>query len=311
MQGARSRRFDGAVDQHVSQEFDVSDPNQTPPDNPRQLYEGFGYRARKQLGQHFLIDAGILHEIATLADIRQGDRVLEIGAGCGTLTLVLLQRGAEVDAVELDDNAVEYLEERLVPHFPLELYGESALDVDYGEIFDSTPVSWKVVANLPYQVAAKILFRLFEYTERIEEMTLMFQKEVAQCIVAEPGDSDYGRLSLMSKLYSDVHLPMILPQDSFVPPPKVESAIVQFRPVPGSRIDDDALRDAFARIVKAAFQARRKTLANGLKALGCDKSLVEETLEALDLKQKIRPQRVGFEDFVALAQVLLDRGELD
>lgn len=286
-------------------------PSESPPNNPRELYDDFGYRARKQLGQHFLVDAGILHEIVTLADVRHQDRVLEIGAGCGTLTLVLLQRGAEVDAVELDDNAVDYLRDRLVPHFPLQLHADSALSVDFDEIFGDLPIPWKVVANLPYNVAAKILFRLFEHTDRIEAMTLMFQKEVAQRIVAEPGDSDFGRLSLMAQLHSDVHLAMVLPPDAFVPAPKVESAVVQFRPVPGTRIDDDAVRKGFARIVKAAFQARRKTLANGLKALGCDKELVESTLAAMDINTKIRPQRVGFDEFVELADTLIEAGEIE
>lgn len=285
-------------------------PDETLPSNPRELYDDFGFQARKNLGQHFLTDAGILHEIVTLADIRHGDRVLEIGAGCGTLTLVLLQRGAEVDAVELDDNAVDYLEKRLAPHFPLKIHAESALRVDLEKLLGETPVPWKVVANLPYNIASKILFRLFEHTDRIEEMTLMFQKEVAYRLVAEPGDSEFGRLTLMAQLYSDLHLAMILPQDAFVPAPEVESAVVQFRMIPGTRIEDDELREAFERIVKAAFQARRKTLANGLDALGCDKSLVEETLEALDLNTKIRPQKVGFQEFAQLAQVLLEKGEL-
>ncbi len=277
----------------------------TPPGTPRQLYDDFGYRARKQLGQHFLIDAGILNEIVTLADIRRDDRVLEIGAGCGTLTLVLLQRGAEVDAVELDDNAVEYLEGKLAEHFPLNLHHDSALSIDLGELFAQTPLPWKVVANLPYNIASKILFRLFEHTERIEEMTLMFQKEVAHRIVAQPGDSEFGRLTLMSKLYSDVHLAMTLPPGAFRPPPKVDSAVVQFRPIDGTRIKDEELRGAFERIVKAAFQARRKTLANGLKAMGCDKSRVEEALDQMGLNTKIRPQKVGFEQFVGLAEALV------
>lgn len=281
-----------------------------PPQSPRQLYDAFAHRAKKQLGQHFLVDAEILHEIATVADVRDGDRILEIGPGCGTLTLVLLQRGAEVDAIELDSDAVVFLEDQLMEHFPLRLHRGSALDVDLDELMGSTPVPWKVVANLPFNVASKVLFRLFEQRSRIEEMTLMFQKEVAQRITAEPGDSSYGRLTLMARLYSDVHLAMTLPPEKFRPVPKVESAVVRFRPIQNTRIPDDQLREDFDRIVRAAFQARRKTLANGLAALGCDKSLVEETLEKMELNPKIRPQRLSLEHFAQLAEVLRAKQQL-
>ncbi len=280
------------------------------PETPAELFHGYGRRARKQLGQHFLVDAQILHEIATLADIRPGEWVLEIGPGCGTLTLVLLQRGAKVEAIELDTNATSYLQERLEPHYPLEVREASALDIDLDEVLGKTEVPWKVVANLPYNIATKILFRLLEHHGGIEEMTLMFQKEVAHRIVAEVGDSDFGRLSLMVAMYADVHLAMTLPPDAFVPAPKVDSAVVQFHLHSQPRIEDEQVRKVFGRIVKAAFQSRRKTLANGLKSLGIDKGVVEEILEALELRPKIRPQRVSFENFAVLADVLIQKGEV-
>lgn len=139
----------------------------------------------------------------------------------------------------------------------------------------------------------------------------MFQKEVAERIVAEPGDSEFGFLTLMAQLHADVHLAMTLPPDAFKPAPKVHSAVVQFRPRDDSRIQDKALRDAFEKVTRAGFQARRKTLANGLKILGCDKALVESILEDLDLNTKIRPQRVSFEQFLSLAERLKEAGELE
>lgn len=288
-----------------------TEDNDAPPTSPVQLYRDFRHRAKKSLGQHFLTDPQILHEIVTLADIGVDDPVLEIGPGCGTLTLVLLQRGARVEAVELDRRAVEFLRQRLVPHFPLQIHSKSALDVDLDEIFEGTPIPWKVVANLPYNIAAKILFRLFEYGDLIEEMTLMFQREVADRLVAQPGDSEYGSLTLMARLYSDVHLAMTLPPGAFLPPPKVRSAVVQFRLVEGTRIADRRLRRSFERVVKAAFQHRRKTLANGLKSLGCDKELVETILEDLQLRSKIRPQKLSFEQFLELTKRLVEAGEIE
>ncbi len=280
------------------------------PKTPSELFHGYGRRARKQLGQHFLVDAQVLHEIATLADIRPDDQVLEIGPGCGTLTLVLLQRGATVEAIELDEQATSYLKKRLEGHFPLEVVQGSALNVDLEALLSAAEVPWKVVANLPYNVASKILFRLLDHHQRIEEMTLMFQKEVAHRIVAEVGDSDFGRMTLMVAMYADVHLAMTLPPGAFVPAPKVDSAVVQFRVREEPRIEEDKVRKAFGSIVKAAFQSRRKTLANGLKSLGIDKGVVEDTLEAMELRPKIRPQKVSFEEFAILADVLVQKGQI-
>lgn len=279
-----------------------------PPRGPEELFRRYDFRARKRFGQHFLVNSAILDELVTLADIRSQDRVLEVGPGCGTLTLVLLQRGAEINAIEIDRDAVAFLKEQLVPHFPLQLHSGSALDIDLGEILKSTALPWKVVANLPYNVGTKILFRLFECREHIEEMTLMFQREVADRLVATVGDSEYGALSLMAQLHSDVHLAMTLPSHAFIPAPKVTSAVVQFRLLPTTRIQDGDVRRVFRRIVKAAFQARRKTLANGMKMAGYDKGLVEDALVSLDLGKKVRPQRVGFEEFRDLAEILLDAG---
>ncbi len=285
--------------------------NSGPPATPGELYRRFDRPTRKRFGQHFILDPAILEEIATVADIRSDDRVLEIGPGCGTLTLILLQRGAQVDALEIDRDAVAFLRRHLEPHFPLSIHDGDALVVDLASILETTPLPWKVVANLPYNVGTRILFRLFEYDDHIEEMTLMFQREVADRIVARRGDSEFGALSLMSQLHGEVHRAMTLPPGAFVPPPKVDSAVVQFRLVAGTRIADDEVRRAFVRIVEAAFQMRRKTLANGLKAMGCDKSLVEQKLESLGLRPKVRPQRVGFDEFAELAAALLEEGEVE
>ena len=291
---------------------DSDRPNfERPPASPGQLFRAFDFRARKRFGQHFLIDSAILEEIVALADVREGDRILEVGPGCGTLTLVMLQRGAEVDAVEIDRDAVAFLQRILVPHFPLRIHEDSALSVDWPQFLSSTPLPWKVVANLPYNVATKILFELFDARVHIEEMTLMFQREVARRIVAEAGDSEYGRLSLMSRLYSDVHLAMTLPPGAFVPPPRVHSAVVQFRVLPETRVEDATIREAFEEVVKAGFRSRRKTLANGLAAAGFEKSVVETIVEAMGLPKKIRPQRIDFDGFVEIARRLVSAGQLD
>lgn len=276
-------------------------------ETPGDLFRAYEHRTKKRFGQHFLIDPSILDEIVSVADVSSGDPVLEIGPGCGTLSLMLMHRGAEVTAVELDRDAARFLEEALAPHYPFTLHHGDALEVDFKEVLATTPVPWKVVANLPYNVGTEVMFRLFEVSDRIESMTLMFQREVANRIVAEPGESGYGVLSLMAQLHSEVHLAMTLGPGAFVPPPRVHSSVVQFRPLEKTRIEDEGIRRVFKKIVRAAFQMRRKTLANGLKSLGCEKEEVEAILESLGLKAKIRPEKLSFQEFQGLAEALVER----
>ncbi|MFU8807115.1 MAG: 16S rRNA (adenine(1518)-N(6)/adenine(1519)-N(6))-dimethyltransferase RsmA, partial [Bradymonadaceae bacterium] len=161
---------------------------------------------------------------------------------------------------------------------------------------------FKIVANLPYNVATEIFFRLAEVGERWSVMVLMFQKEVARRMTARVGDSDYGVLSLMCQLHVDAEIVMNLPPGAFVPPPRVHSAVVRFRPLPGTRIENEEVRERFKRIVKGAFQARRKTFPNAVKGLGLDRERVREALEELGLDIKVRPEGVSFEQYVALAE---------
>lgn len=280
---------------------------QDPPQAPGDLFRAYEERTKKRFGQHFLVDPGILEEIVSFADLSLDEPVLEIGPGCGTLSLVLIQQGAKVFAVEKDRDAVAFLKKAMEPHYPFVVRSGDALRLDLGEILDQEPGEWKVVANLPYNVSTEILFRLFEQGERIRSMVLMFQREVARRIVAKAGDDGYGALSLMAQLHAEAELVMTLKPGAFVPPPKVHSAVVEFRPIPGTRIPDARLRDAFRRVVRAGFQARRKTLANGLKQMGCEKGAVEEVLDELGLRAKVRPERVEFQSFLELTEALLER----
>lgn len=280
------------------------------PLTPGELFRAYQHRTKKRFGQHFLVDPQILDEITVHADIQSGDQVFEIGPGCGTLSLMLLRRGATVKAVELDRDAAAFLRESLEPHYPFELVEADAMSVDFDELLGAQEVPWKVVANLPYNVGTEILFRLLEEGGgRLESMTLMFQREVAQRIVATAGEDGYGALSLMVQLHSEVHYGMTLAPGAFVPPPKVHSAIVQFLPIRGTRIEDPILRKRFKKIVKGAFQMRRKTLTNGLRALGYEKDVVEGHLKAMGLGAKVRPERISFEDFEALTRRLHDGDE--
>lgn len=282
-------------------------------ETPSQLLRGFEHSAKKRFGQHFLVDPKILGAIAAHADVGAGDHVLEIGPGCGTLTLTMLQRGAVVQAVEVDRDAIAFLRHALEPNWPLTIVEGDVLRQDLRQLLTNfgaagageKPVRWKAVANLPYNVATEIFFRLMEVREHFDVMALMFQKEVALRLVARVGDNNYGALSLMCQLYCDAELVMRLPPGAFVPPPKVDSAVVRMRPLVETRIPDAALREQFVAVVKGAFGMRRKTMANALfSSLKIEKDATAAALEAIGLKANARAETLGFEEFLEVAAIL-------
>lgn len=269
--------------------------------SPGDLYRAYGQRAKKRFGQHFLTDYAILSRVADGADVSSGDRVLEIGPGCGTLTWTLMERGAEVTAVELDRDAADFLEETLVPE-GLNLVRGDVLDTDLDDVLgDST---WKCVANLPYNVATPITFELLGRGAQFEKLALMYQKEVAERLVAEVGTSAFGSLTLAIRLLADAKMLFTLGAGAFTPPPRVTSAVVAFDPVRGTRIDEEDVRVTFEEAVKAAFLLRRKTLPNALAGGGWDKAAVRSAMESMDVDPRTRPEALGFEGWVELARRL-------
>lgn len=282
-----------------------------------ELVRRYERQAKKRFGQHFLVDPNILGGVAAAADIRSGDRVLEVGPGPGTLSTTLLGLGAHVLAVELDRDLVAFLGKELGAHPGFELIAGDILAQNLGEIladFDAklarpdspapAAARWKCAANLPYNVATEVFFRLAEVMERFDCLALMFQREVARRFVAQCGERDYGVLALMSQLYADSEIVMTLPPGAFRPPPRVHSAVVRFRPIPGTRIPQPALREAFKSIVRHSFQTRRKTLPNALISTGVAKPRLLEAIEAAGLDPRVRPERVSFDEFVRLARAL-------
>lgn len=264
-----------------------------------ELALAYGSNRKKRFGQHFLTDPRILDRICGFAGVEEGVEVVEIGPGCGTLTVTLMAKGAEVRAVEIDRDAAEFLRGELVP-LGLELVEGDAKRVGWAEL---APNGGIAVANLPYNVAVDITFSLLE-SEVFHGLTLMYQKEVADRIVARAGDSAYGSLSVMVELWADTKKVMALPPGAFSPPPKVHSAVVTFDPVKGSRIPDLELRDAFRRVVKTVFEVRRKTLLNGLKRYGLETERAHQAIVAAGLDPSIRPERVSFAEFLEIAQFI-------
>ena len=251
-----------------------------------------GITAKKSFGQHFLLDLNITRKIARLAGIAPGETVIEVGPGPGGLTRALLEVAARVVAVEKDARFVPLLED-LATHAPgrLEVLSADALDAN---VAATLPAGASIVANLPYNVGTPLLIGWLTGPLRPRSMTLMFQKEVAERIVAAPGSKTYGRLSVLAQALADVRIVMDLPARAFTPPPKVASAVVQLDP----RADrpDDEIVERLQAVTAAAFGQRRKMLRSSLKPLG------GETLcAAVGLDASLRAEEVTVAQFLAMA----------
>jgi 16S rRNA (adenine1518-N6/adenine1519-N6)-dimethyltransferase len=228
--------------------------------SPRALLEKYGLRAKKSWGQNFLGDEAILDHIARLAVEREGDPVIELGGGLGHLTARLVARGARVTVIERDRDMAAVLRGELGDR--ITLVEADAARVDYAAIARDGGVN--VVGNLPYHLTSPILFSLLDQAQAISRAVFLVQREVAERLAAEPGSRDWGVLSVFLQREADVSIERIVPPGAFVPPPKVDSAVIRVRfRAPVDPIVDGA---RFRRLVKAGFGQRRKTLGNALRA---------------------------------------------
>ncbi|WP_439122421.1 16S rRNA (adenine(1518)-N(6)/adenine(1519)-N(6))-dimethyltransferase RsmA [Marivita sp.] len=267
----------------------------------RDVIATHGLSAKKALGQNFLLDLNLTAKIARQAGDLTGMDVLEVGPGPGGLTRGLLAEGArKVLAVEKDPRCLPALAE-IAEAYPgrLEVVGGDALEVNALERL-TPPIA--ICANLPYNVGTELLVRWLtpaEWPPVWTSLTLMFQKEVAQRIVAKPGDKAYGRLAVFAQWRCDAHIAMHLPPEAFSPPPKVSSAVVHLRALPAPRFEADA--KVLERVVAAGFNQRRKMLRASLKGLSPD---IEDHLNAVGIPPTERAERVSVEAFCALARRL-------
>ena len=268
----------------------------------RQSLEALGVQARKSLGQHFLFDLNLTQKIARAAGVDAGDLVLEVGPGPGGLTRALLHSGAQVIAVERDRRFAPLLDELVrASDGALQVRHEDALHLDATTLADaSRPL--KIVANLPYNVGTALLINWLIAPPFWASMTLMFQREVAERVVAEPGDPAYGRLAILRAAVAEAHLLFGVPASAFVPPPKVDSAVVQLLPKAAAMRFDDL--EALQAVTRAAFGQRRKMLRASLKPCARAAGLcLPDWLEAAQIEPTARPQTVPPENFFALARL--------
>jgi len=259
----------------------------------REALADHGLLAKKSFGQHFLLDLNITRKIARLAAFEPGARVIEVGPGPGGLTRALLEAGAQVTAIEKDQRFRPLLEELggAAPGALSLVFGD-ALDADEAQIAGGQAAH--VVANLPYNVGTALLIKWLTGPWTPASMTLMFQKEVAERIVAPANGEAYGRLAVIAQATSEAKLVMEVPARAFTPPPKVESAVVRLTP----RADrpSAARLDALQKLTAAAFGQRRKMLRASLKPLGG-----EAIILAAGLDPQARAETIGVEGFLRLA----------
>ena len=277
------------------------------PSKTSEVLNKFGISAQKRYGQNFLIDANILEKIVASAGITKEDTVLEIGPGIGTLTQYLAEAAKQVICVEIDKNMIPVLEYTLADFDNVTVINQDILKADIVQILkENGAASAKVVANLPYYITTPIIMELLEKDLPIESITVMIQKEVAERMQTGPGSKDYGALSLAVAFYSKAEVKMTVSPNCFIPRPNVDSAVIRLDKLkePAVKVND---RAEMFRIIKGAFEQRRKTLTNALShssAYKTDKKNIENALLEMGKNINIRGEELTLEEFARLSDIL-------
>lgn len=274
------------------------------PEVVKYVCKRFGIHMSKKLGQNFLIKRSVVDGIVEAAQLEEGEAVLEIGPGIGTLTQGLAESNAQVTAIELDRRLLDVLAVTLASYNNVYIVQGDVLRINIPELMNHK--SFKVVANLPYYITTPIILSLLESKLPIERLVVMIQKEVAERIVASPGSKAYGALSVAVQYYTEPAIVMEVPPNSFLPAPEVTSAVIccKLRQEPPVAVKDEKL---FFRVVKGAFAQRRKTLSNTLKTVGLTKEEVETILEAAYIDSSRRGETLSLDEFAAIANAWHER----
>ncbi len=289
----------------------MKEPTLGNPQNTIAVLQKYNFSFQKKFGQNFLIDTHVLDKIIRSAEITKDDMVLEIGPGIGTMTQYLACAAGKVVAVEIDKALIPILEDTLDGYENVRIINDDVLKLDIAKLAEEENGgrSIKVVANLPYYITTPIIMGLFENHVPLKSITVMVQKEVADRMQVGPGTKDYGALSLAVQYYAKPYIVANVPPNCFMPRPKVGSAVIRLERYenPPVEVTDEKL---MFRIIRASFNQRRKTLANGLKnsaELDFSKEEIEQAIGALGKGASVRGEALALEEFAALSNLLADK----
>jgi len=255
------------------------------------------HKARKRFGQNFLHDKNIIDKIIRSINPKPTQNIVEIGPGQGALTYPLLEKLGHLNAVEIDRDLIQILNQQSSEYGNLTIHEGDALKFDFNQV-SQTDSKLRLVGNLPYNISTPIIFHLLEYIALIGDMHFMLQKEVVERMAAEPNSKTYGRLTVMLQWYCDVDYLFDIPPSAFNPPPKVTSSLVRLTPkvAPLTQLNS---KTQFSKLVNRVFQQRRKTLRNTLKNY-----LNEDEIKSLGISPTARPETLSVTDFANLSNLI-------
>lgn len=289
----------------------MKEPTLGNPQNTIEVLQKYNFVFQKKFGQNFLIDTHVLDKIIGSAEITKDDVVLEIGPGIGTMTQYLACAAKKVIAVEIDKALIPILEDTLSEYENVRVINHDVLKVDIAKLAEEEnggkPI--KVVANLPYYITTPIIMGLFENHVPIKSITVMVQKEVADRMQVGPGTKDYGALSLAVQYYAKPYIVANVPPNCFMPRPKVGSAVIRLtrHAAPPVKVDNEKW---MFDIIRASFNQRRKTLANGLSnsdKIDLPKDVITEAIAKLGKGESVRGESLSLEEFAALSNDLWEK----
>lgn len=269
----------------------------------RNIMKKYNITANKKLGQNFLIDENVVEGIVHTANISKDDLIIEIGPGLGTLTSYLLEKAGKVICIELDDRMIRILKDRFFMYNNFEIINEDVLKVDLNSLIRNEKINSninnvKVVANLPYYITTPIIMKLLEERLDIESITVMIQKEVADRLVANPGDRLSGAITYTVSYYARAEKVLVVPNNSFIPEPEVTSEVIKLliRKEPAIKVKNEEL---LFKIIKQAFSQRRKTLVNALSSSNMfeNKEQVIKLLAEIGINEKVRGENLTLEQY--------------
>ena len=272
----------------------------------KEVVQKHNFKFSKSLGQNFLIDTNIIDRILEGARVTEGDYVIEVGPGIGTLTKEMGRTAEKVVAIEIDKTLIPILEETLADFPNIEVINQDILKVDVQELvkekLNGGPV--KLIANLPYYITTPIVMKFLEEDIPVTDIVVMVQKEVADRMNAQPNSKDYGALSVAVQYYCDTEIVAKAPRHMFMPQPNVDSTVIglHVREEKKYNVDNE---DIFFKTVKASFGQRRKTLLNSLGGLGfLSKDQIKVALQEANIDEKRRGETLSIEEFASLSNAV-------